>query len=148
MKDLQLHVDAISVDEDPTPVSGVSVLISNQDSSWQLTETPAGSGRYEDQSGFVAIPGKNYTLLISYNEKIYSAKTAMEAGRFFDPLLYKMNDDDSLYHIDWVASAFSTEFPAMWEIKLDWSAVPGYESLDQELTSARHCFSIPFPPWM
>jgi hypothetical protein len=129
-----------SLNEIPQPVAGANVLISNEDSSWQLAETPAFSGRYVTSDDFVAVPGKNYTLLISLDSKIYSAKTAMEAGKFFDPLEYVKNDDDSLYHIDWVASAFSEDNPAMWEVILDWSGVPGYEGLDTTLTQARLLF--------
>jgi hypothetical protein len=128
------------LNEPPAPVSGANVLISNQDSSWQLTENPANSGRYLTPSDFIAVPGKSYTLLISNDEKIYSAKSEMEPGRLFDPLQYQKDDEDGLYHINWVASAFSSQYPAMWEVLLDWSAVPGYEALDSTLTSARLLF--------
>jgi hypothetical protein len=128
------------LNEDPAPVSEANVIISNEDSSWQLTEKPAYSGRYVTTPKFVAVPGKSYNLLISHNSKIYSAKSEMEAGKLFDPLQYKKSDGDSLYHIDWVASAFSEDFPAMWEVILDWSQVPGYTGMDSTLTSARLLF--------
>lgn len=128
------------LNEVPAPVTEASVLISDEDSVWVLTETPQNSGRYLTPATFVAIPGKNYSLLISHHEKIYSAKSGMEAGRFFDPLHYTKNDGDSLYRINWVASAFSTENPAMWEVFCDWSLVPGYIGLDSTLTSARLLF--------
>jgi hypothetical protein len=129
-----------SLNETPAPVTNASVLISNQDSSWALAESPANSGRYVTPADFLAVPGKSYTLFISKDAKIYSAKSNMEAGIFFDPLEYQKDDDNGLYHINWVASAFSSQYPAMWEILLDWSAVPGYEGLDSTQTSARLLF--------
>jgi hypothetical protein len=137
---LQLNYSVNNLNENPAPVSEANVIISNEDSAWQLTEKPKYSGRYVTSPGFVAIPGKSYTLLISHNAKIYSAKSQMEAGRLFDPLQYLKNDGDSLFHIDWVASAFSGEFPAMWEILLDWSNVPVYNGLDSTLNTARLLF--------
>ena len=137
---IRLTYSVNDLNEEPAPVSEANVIISNEDSSWQLTEQTAYSGRYITTSKFVAIPGKSYTLLISDNSQIYSAKSDMEAGKFFDPLQYKKSDDDSLYHIDWVASAFSNDFPAMWEILLDWSQVEGYTGIDSAKTSARLLF--------
>ncbi len=140
VQDIRLSYSVNDLNESPAPVSEAGVLISNQDSSWQLAENPPYSGMYKTPANFVAVPGKNYTLLISTNGKIYTAKTAMEAGKLFDPLMYKPDDDDSLYRIDWVASAFSADFPAMWEIILDWSQVSGYEGRDSAGTHARLLF--------
>ena len=132
------------LNETPAAVSGATLLISDEDSTWQLSEDPAGSGRYVTPASFLALAGKNYTLIINRAGKIYSAKTAMKAGILFDPLVYKMDEGDSLYHIDWIASAFTTENPAMWEVVLDWSEVPGYEGMDPDATSARLLFySLP-----
>ena len=140
LQSIRLSYSVNDLNEDPAPVSEANVIISNEDSSWQLTEQPKYSGRYVTTPKFVAVPGKSYSLLISHNEKIYSAKSGMEAGKLFDPLQYKKNDGDSLYHIDWVASAFSEDFPAMWEVVLDWSQVPGYTGLDSNQTAARLLF--------
>jgi hypothetical protein len=140
VQSIQLNYSVNDLNEDPAPVSEANVIISNEDSSWQLTEKPAYSGRYVTTPTFVAVPGKSYSLLINHNSKIYSAKSEMEPGRFFDPLQFKQNEDDSLYHIDWVASAFSGDDPAMWEIILDWSQVPGYTGLDSTMYKARVLF--------
>jgi hypothetical protein len=153
----QIAVDAIITDEGktqkvtlsypvselnqaPKPVTGAGVLISNEDSTWQLTESPASSGIYNTPSYFFAKPGKNYTLLISIDGQVYTAKTTMAVGSLFGEIQYARNGDNNLYYVDWVANAFSTENPAMWELLIDWSMVPGYEHLDSMNTHARMLF--------
>lgn len=137
---IRLSWSVNDLNETPAPVSEASLLIYNEDSTWKLTEQPPYSGRYLTPSAFVALPGKNYTLSISHNGTIYSAKSAMLSGRFFDPAVCVQDETDSLFRIDWVASAFSTDEAAMWEVILDWSGVPGYEGEAPEATSARLLF--------
>ena len=55
-------------------------------------------------------------------------------------LRYAQNSNDNLYHIDWVASVFSSDQPAKWEILVDWSHVPGYETVDSTLCTVRLLF--------
>ncbi len=124
----------------PKPVTGAGVLISNEDSTWQLTESPPNSGKYYTPSTFFARLQKNYTLFISANGKVYSAKTTMLPGSVFGELKYTKNDENNLYHVDWVANAFSTEKSAMWELLIDWSGVPGYKKLDSVDNHARMLF--------
>jgi hypothetical protein len=128
------------LDQPPEPVTGAAVLISNEDSTWQLTEYPSGSGVYCTPSTFHALLQKNYTLLISAGGKIYTAKATMTGGAFFRELTYARDESSGMYYVDWVASAFSLEGPAMWELLLDWSHVPGYESLDSLDNHARMLF--------
>ncbi len=153
----KLIVDAIITDEVKThqvtlsypvsalnqasvPVTGAGVLISNEDSTWQMTEYPPNSGKYCTPASFFARMQKNYTLLISVSGKVYTAKATMINGSFFGELKYSMNKENNLYHVDWVANAFSTEKAAMWELLIDWSMVPGYEQLDSLENHARMLF--------
>ena len=124
----------------PLPVTGADVLISNEDSTWQLTENPINSGLYLTDPTFLARLGKTYTLLINEDNTIYSAKTYMIPGSAFNELQYVKNPDNDLFHIDWVANAFSSQNPAMWEILLDWSKVTGYENADSASCQARMLF--------
>ncbi|MEI7982506.1 MAG: hypothetical protein WCI71_12705 [Bacteroidota bacterium] len=124
----------------PVPVTGATVLISNEDSSWNLNEQPVGSGKYNSLSSFYARLQKNYTLLIGYGDRIYSAKAGMLPGTAFPELTYVKNDGNDLFHVDWVANAFSTENAAMWELLIDWSKVPGFAQLDSAATHARLLF--------
>ena len=124
----------------PLPVTGADVLISNEDSTWQLIENPVNSGLYLTDPAFLARLGSTYTLLIYLDNQIYSAKAHMVPGSVFQELEYVKNPDNNLYHIDWVASAFSSQNPAMWELLLDWSKVAGYENTDPASCKARMLF--------
>ena len=137
---IRITYPTAALNEIPTPVSGANVVINNEDSTYQLMEIPAGSGLYTTSSNFSAVLGKNYSLLIFFGEKVYSAKASMTPGRVFNPLHYVKNDGDNLFHIDYVASTFNTELPAMWEVMLDWSKVSGYEQTDSSLCQKRMLF--------
>lgn len=129
-----------SLDATPEPVTGAVVRITTIDSSWLLSENPAGSGRYLTGPGFIAGLGKSYTLFISKDEVVYSAKAGMVAGQEFAALQWARNSTDSLFHVDYVASAFDANSPAMWELLLDWSHVPGYWQSDSAKCRARMLF--------
>ena len=123
-----------------SPVTGAGVTVSNEDSTWQLTEVPAGSGIYRTPSWFFAKLKKNYTLLINTGGKIYSAKASMTEGSLFGQLRCSRNDENDLWHVDWVANAFSAQEAAMWELLIDWSDVSGYTTRDSLETHARMLF--------
>jgi hypothetical protein len=137
---VKLTYPVAELNQAPAPVSGAGVLISNEDSTWQLTEYPSNSGIYNTQPSFFAQLQKNYTLLISIDGKVYTAKTTMTAGSLFGELQYARNGDNGLYYVDWVANAFSVKQAAMWELLIDWSGVPGYEQLDSLDNHARMLF--------
>lgn len=114
------------------PIDGGEVILSNEDSTWQLLESASEPGKYISSRPIVAQINKTYSLLIIYQGKFYSSKAQMVQGKTFSELSYKKNENDELYHIDYVASAFEEEDPAMWEILIDWSSVPGYENVNPE----------------
>jgi len=124
----------------PQAVTGATVLISNADSLWVLEEDTLHPGYYLTDSLFVALLNTSYTLQIIWQDRNYSAKASMVPGKVFNELIYKKNENDNWYHIDWVASAFTVDNPAMWEVMIDWSAVPGFETLDPESCRARLLF--------
>jgi hypothetical protein len=129
-----------SLNNTAIPISGATVLIHTADSTWSLTESPSGSGKYKTPSTFIALMNKTYTLNIYSGNSVYSAKASMAAGMTFTQLTYSQNDKDTLFHIDFVASAFSSTQPAMWEVLLDWSKVPAYHKADSSKCKARLLF--------
>ena len=137
---LTLTFPVTELNAKPAPVTGANILISNEDSVFHITEQPAGSGVYKSISKFQAREGKNYSLLIFYGDQVISAKSAIVPASIFNFLVYLKDDDSGLYHISWVASSFSTESPAMWEVLLDWSKVPGYLQTDSTKCKARLLF--------
>jgi hypothetical protein len=137
---IRLTFPVPELNQAPEPVAGASVLISNDDSTWQLTESTVKPGTYNTPPYFYARLQKTYTLLISLNGRVYSAKASMVPGTAFGELQYVKDDGTGLYRVDWVANAFSTEEAAMWELLVDWSRVPGYAHLDSLETHARMLF--------
>ena len=135
--EIKLTYPVKQLNETPRTVSGATVLISDEDSTYQLTEQPANSGIYKTASNFVGHVGNHYTLLINNKGKIYSAKTILLRGYVFSSLKYVKNDNNGLYHITWVANAYNAERFAMYEILLDWSMVPGYQNINPDSCKAR-----------
>jgi hypothetical protein len=129
-----------NLDDDIVPISDAVVIVSNEDSTWQFSEDLAEPGKYTSERIITALTGKNYSLLVLIEGNIYSAQALMAPGKAFSELSYKKNEENNLYHIDFVASAFEEDDPAMWEIYLDWSAVPGYENTDPESCRKRLLF--------
>lgn len=134
---IKLTFPVENLNDVPLPVTGASVSISDGDSIYSLTETPANSGLYATSSDFIAKTGTQYTLLISYNNYIYTAKTHLLPGINFTPLQYDQNTENDLYHFTYVASPFNATEYAKWEILLDWSNVPGYQQMDPDSCKAR-----------
>lgn len=124
----------------PYPVTGAAVLISNEDSVWQLTESPSGSGQYITPPWFSARLQKSYTLIIYRNDRVYTATASMVPALPFRELIYLKDDASGLYYIDWVANAFDVADASMWEVLADWSHLPGYEDADSAKTHARLLF--------
>jgi hypothetical protein len=125
---LYIHNNKTGLNDVTIPISGAVVIISNEDATYQLYEDAEEAGKYITDSIVAAQLDKSYSLLILYQENIFSAQAYMVTGKTFPELSYKKNEDDELYSIDYVASSFETEDPAMWEILVDWSLVPGYEN--------------------
>lgn len=137
---ITLSLPASDLSSVPEPVTGATVFITSADSLWFLAEDSLQEGHYLTDSLFVAVLNTGYTLQINWQEKNYSAQASMVAGKFFNELTYKKNEGDDLYHIDWVASAFSGDHPAMWEVLADWSSLPGYDTLDPSACRVRLLF--------
>ncbi len=129
---IYLYNNKANLNDVTLPLSGADVIISNEDETYTLIEDPEEAGRYITDTIVVARFSKNYSLLIYYHDRFYSAQAYMIPGETFPELTYTKNDDNDLYHIDYVASSFEAEDPAMWEIQIDWSSVPGYEDKDPE----------------
>jgi hypothetical protein len=133
---IKLSFPVTQLNETQKPVTGAIVNISDEDSTYHLIEHPANSGIYKKK--FIAYPGKHYTLLINYNNKIYSAQADMLSGINFQPLLYAKNTNNKLYHITKVVNnVYNPQNFAMWEILLDWSKVAGYQNQNPDSCKAR-----------
>jgi len=134
---IKLTHPLIRPNETPRPVTGATVVISDEYTSYQLAETPVNSGIYKTNNSFAGHIGNTYTLLINYNNTIYTAKSLMLPGNGFSVLKYEQNTNNDLYYITWVAGNYNPQHSAMFEILLDWSTVAGYDTLPADSCKAR-----------
>ncbi|MGD0709667.1 MAG: DUF4249 family protein [Bacteroidales bacterium] len=104
----------------PTPVTGATVIVSNEDGSYPMEENPANSGIYQTTNDSVRKPGENYTLSIKYNNKNYTATTTMLPGIYPQTDSIVPDKNDSLYHIS-TGNNYDAVNYAMYEILIDWS---------------------------
>lgn len=139
-QEIRLRYPVAHLNEIAQPVAGANVIVNSDDSSFVFSEDALNPGNYLSVNNFAAMAGQNYTLLVFVGSAYYSAKTTMVAGAGFDPLTYSKNADDNLYHINFIAGAFDPNNPAMWEVILDWSNVPGYNKADSLKNRAKFNF--------
>jgi len=120
MQTIKLSFPVTQLNATPVPVSGATVVVSNNDSVYTLKENPANSGIY--QHHFTGTAGENYNLLINYKNNIFSAKTTMLPEIPISlPVQYIKDSNDSLYHIINIGTNYDAENFAMYEILIDWS---------------------------
>ncbi len=136
-----INYPVTQINEKPEPVTGATVLISDGDSTYTLTEQPVNTGRYNTNNNFSGQINKTYSLLINYNNKVYTAKTYMVRGLEINPgNIYLKNPNNNLYHLCWVAPPFNTPKPAMWEVIIDWSMLPEYNNFNPDSCKSRLLF--------
>ncbi len=111
----------------PEPVSGAIVTISDQDTTFDLNEYPAGSGMYLTDP-MRGVFGKVYTLEIETAEKEYSAEATMVAVTPLDTLEYAATGEAGDFFK--LICENTSEEPSMTEYYFDWSGVPGYTDMD------------------
>lgn len=129
-----------SPNETPAPVSDAEIIVSTADSVYLFRKDSLRPGFYMSEKKFAGNPGSEYTLFISTGGRIISGKALMEPVSDFLFLSYGYNASGNLLEIRWVAEPYSPSEPAMYEILLDWSMVPGYIDLPYDSTSARLLF--------
>ncbi|MCD4773398.1 MAG: hypothetical protein K8R41_08465, partial [Bacteroidales bacterium] len=123
--------------EEPASVGGAIVLVMIGDSVIEFNEKVANSGIYQTAVPVKGIVEQSCFLRIIYEGNNYTANSFMHPGLNFIPLAYSQINSTNNYRINWVAPAFHPNRPAMFEILLDWSDVPPYNTQDPELSKAR-----------
>jgi hypothetical protein len=120
----------------PEPISSASVSIWDGNLLSILKENPAKSGVYETDSNFRAFINKTYKLLVVIQYQRYNSTVTMLPVTPFNPLKYRYESEKNMYTIDSVTQAFDDNESAMYEIIVDWTKVPGYESTPVESKKA------------
>ena len=127
-----------TLNEIPSPVVGAEVIVSGNGNVYQFHEKGGSPGDYFSDSQFSGVAGQEYSLLITISNKVYSAKANMESGTdSFIFAKYERDSDSGQYHFYWVADPYTPLNPAMYELLLDWSKVPGFTAADSVSTHAR-----------
>ncbi|MHC1775578.1 MAG: DUF4249 family protein [Lentimicrobium sp.] len=137
VQEIRLLKPMIHPNDEPETVGGADVIVSTDENVYTFTEDPARPGVYQSEEVFGGKAGKTYSLLINHDNRIISAKATMVQATDFIFLRYLRQNNTKLFRIVWVANPYNAKRPAMYEILLDWSSVPGYENADPESTKAR-----------
>ncbi len=124
-QEIRLSKPRTDINDETVPVSDALVKVYYDDSVYYFREKDTEYGTYLSNNKFMAVVGKTYYLEISYNEKIYLAKSQMTPVKPFFPLTYrKVNSTSNNYEITWVANTYDLNEQAMYEIDIDWTSVP------------------------
>lgn len=137
---LNLSLSVIELNDIPEAVSDVYVSVFDGNEIYNFIEDTIKPGTYASDIKFTGVINKTYTLNIEYNEKKYTAEANMYPVSISDPLPYMQVQDTNLYYIASEIADFNPNESAMYEVKLDWSEVPGYENLPLNETSAHMFF--------
>jgi hypothetical protein len=117
----------------PEPISGAVVGINDGRQIHSLTEDPSRPGVYLTERDFAGTVGRGYQLRISYGDEHIRAVAFMrEVLPFPFMRTYIVQQDPLLYE----AYISDQNGPAILRMELDWSHVPGYDTLPDEETHA------------
>jgi hypothetical protein len=134
-----------TVNEEYRGISGAEVIVTVDSNIYHFQEMSGNQGNYISDLPFEGKPGKEHSLLIDYDGKIYSAKTTMISWEgYFGSSSYSLAREGNLYKIVWQTSPYDPTYAVMFELLLDWSHVAGYETADSSDTHAR-MFSYTLP---
>ena len=100
-------------------------------------QDPLAKGVYNSETEFAGVINKTYTLEINYENVSFKAMADMVPVGIDIDLTYILNSDSTMYYIPNEIAQFNPDEAAMYEVFLDWSAVPGYEELTEAETKAR-----------
>ncbi|MPL93186.1 hypothetical protein SDC9_39312 [bioreactor metagenome] len=119
-----------SANETPVMISDADVRVSDGNTVFHFSEDTLNRGHYYSDSAFAGTPGQTYRLLLrSVQGQMWYGYDYMPPAEIFTPLSIALtNTHDSLYKISYVCQNYDPSKFAMYEISLDWSAVPGYDS--------------------
>ena len=117
----------------PEPVSGARVDFFDGRSLYPLQEDPLQPGTYLTEPGFAGEPGNGYQLRIRQGGRRITAVSFMEPVTPFQFMrTVKVQEDPPLYRV-YISDSGR---PAIVRLILDWSHLPGYDTLPDHLNHA------------
>jgi len=131
-----LSLPVTSPNDVPVMVTGAVVKIFQGPTVYTFTEDSLNPGHYYSDIMFGGTPGLEYELVLqSVPGAMWEGSDAMPPAELFTPLtLSLVNVEDSMYKIASVCQNYDPSKFAMYKISLDWSGVPGYDTVDNKAT--------------
>jgi hypothetical protein len=128
--EVKLTRPVFKINGEPVPVSGAVVEINNGQMIHQLTEDPLRPGVYLTSPDFAGEVNRGYQLRIGYGGKRITAIAFMrEVTPFQFMRVVQVETDPPLYEA-YISN--SDDGPAIVRMELDWSHVPGYDTLSDD----------------
>lgn len=133
------------INKKPQPVSGATVLVSSDLLTYTFIEDSSRPGVYYSEKPFIGVRNKTYSLLITSENKAYTSKAELAPPvDLFKIPEYQKNETDNKYSFTSVPVPYFPVLPAMFEIQLDWSSAPGYETTSPDLCKAKlYYYTLP-----
>ncbi len=123
---VRLSVPVHEINGRPEPVSGANVVISDGDTVYQLTEDPEQPGSYYTDPDVRGVVNRTYRLGIEVGDYQFAGLASMKGVTpIRAPDVRKVQADPPLYELQF----FGNDEPSRVKFELDWSHLPGYDTL-------------------
>lgn len=132
--EIRLTHPVTEMNQTPEPVSRAVVAVFDGSKIFILHEDPVKPGLYKTIPEFRALYGKQYLLYIKFQDQEYRANASMKPVTPLSPLIIK--PEGGLFKIEFQES----DEPAMVEVYLDWSHLPGNKDKPADETQAKLVF--------
>lgn len=132
--EIRLTRPVTEMNQTPEPVSGAVVAVFDGSKVYILQEDNVKPGLYKTIPEFRALYGKRYMLYINFQDQEYTANASMKPVTPFKPM--NILPVGGLFKIELQES----DEPAMVEVYLDWSHLPGYKDKSTDETQAKLVF--------
>lgn len=120
------------------PVSGAEVIVTVNGNVYNFHESTEQPGLYLSNEPFEGKPWKEHSLLISYNNRVYTAKSGMVSFQGnFGANIYVTRRDNDLFRLVWLSRPYHPNKSLMYELLLDWSHLPAWKDSSWSATHAR-----------
>jgi hypothetical protein len=137
VQSIQITKPVKNINETAMAVSDATVLVSSDQTVYAFHEDPARKGIYVSDEAFKGANGKTYSLNITIGGNLYSAKAVLAPPEDMEFIGYEKNTDNAYYHLTNVPFPYNPDRSARYEVILDWSKAPGYESVNPDLCKAK-----------
>lgn len=136
-QEIILSLPVTSPNDVPVMVTGADVMIiEGYITVYKFIEDSLNPGHYYSKEMFGGTPGQSYCLSLRFVPGgRWDGYDEMPPAELFTPLSLSLaNEEDSLYKITSVCQNYDPSKFAMYEISLDWSSVPGYDTVENKAT--------------